>query len=106
MRELVINQPSKRILLMIQKIVGRIWKRNCLRDINEDEDKLYYQYFSKGTFTTCILFRNDEIVGLGETKRERNDKYNTRVAVDVATHKAVLDYLIGTEPEYKQYLEE
>ncbi len=103
MKELVINQPSKRILLMMQKINER---QNFLKSIGYNEDKLYYQIFQKGTYTTCILTIDNEIVGIGMTKRNRNDKYNVRVAIDVATHKAVLDYLIGIEPEYKQYLED
>lgn len=101
MKELIINQPSKHVLRMFQKIIER---RNCpaekLSYKYNVEDKLYYEILQKGTYTACILTIDNEIVGLGMTKRNRNDNYNGRVAVDVSVHKAIQDYLIGTEPEY------
>lgn len=101
MKELVIKQPTKSILRMLQKMVGR---RNCLTEKlsykYNVEDKLYYEIIQKGTYTACILTIDNEIVGLGMTKRNRNDEYSSTVAVDVSVHKALQDYLFGVEPEY------
>lgn len=103
MKELVINQPSKRVLLMLQKMKKRmplyIFDPNRIHSICVTNDAMYYEIFQKGTYTCCILTIDNEIVGIGMTKRNRNDKYNARVASDVCTHKALKDYLFGIEPE-------
>lgn len=104
MKELVISQPTKNIVIMIQKMLKRMTvSKNTsdkIRKFDSDKNQLYYEIIQKGTYTTCILTIDNEIVGLGVTKRNRNDKYNTRVAVDVSVHKAIKDYLFGIEPEY------
>ncbi len=110
MKELVINQPTKNIIRTIQKMIERrnLLEKNNLSEtrlhltekINENADKLYYEIIQKGTYTACILTIDNEIVGLGMTKRSRFDKYSTKVASDVCTHKAVKDYLFRIEPEY------
>lgn len=103
MKELITKQP-KRIFSMYSKMIERDIKKDFSDGINEDrlnnEDKIYYEIIQKGTYTACILTIDNEIVGLGMTKRDRNDKYNARVAADVSIHKALKDYLFGIEPEY------
>lgn len=104
MKELIISQPTKKILEMLQKMIGRMTasknKSDKIRNIDSDKNQLYYEIIQKGTYTACILTIDNEIVGLGMTKRYRNDKYNARVALDVSVHKAVKDYLFGIDPEY------
>ena len=107
MKELVIKQPTKSIVRMIQKMVERNDKKDFSdaiefveEKIRNIDDKLYYEIIQKGTYTACILIIDNEIVGLGMTKRNRNDEYNTIVAVDVSVHKAIKDYLFGIKPEY------
>ena len=104
MKELIINQPTKNIVRMIQKMIERMTasenKSDKVRAFDSDKNLLYYEIIQKGTYTACILIINNEIVGLGMTKRSRNDKYNARIALDVCVHKAVKDYLFRTEPEY------
>ncbi len=63
------------------------------------ENKLWYEFIEKGTYTLCMLTIDNEIVGIGMTRRDRKDKYNPRVATDVAAHKAIKDWLYGIEPE-------
>ncbi len=104
MKELVINQPTKNIVRTIQKMIGRRsllemkdiskTKLRLNEKLNGDESKLYYEIIQKGTYTACILMIDNEIVGIGMTKRSRFDKYNVKVASDVSIHKAVKDYLL------------
>lgn len=110
MKELVIHQLTKNIIRTIQKMVERrnLLEKNNLSEtrlhltekINENAHKLHYEIIQKGTYTACILTIDNEIVGLGMTKRSRFDKYSARVASDVSVHKAVKDYLFRIEPEY------
>ena len=99
MKELITNQPSKCIVLMMKKMMDRsnceLYTNNLYPSIN-----IFYEILQRGTYTACILTVGDKIIGLGMTKRDRNDEYNTRVAVDVSVHKAIKDYLFGIKPEY------
>ena len=104
MKELVTSQPTKNIVRMIHKMLKKMTtsrdKSDKIRKFDDDENQIYYEIIQKGTYTACILTIDNEIVGLGMTKRERSDKYNSRVAADVSIHKAIKDYLFGIEPEY------
>lgn len=99
MKELITNQPSKCIVLMMKKMMDRsnceLYTNNLYPSIN-----IFYEILQRGTYTACILTVGDKIIGLGMTKRDRNDKYNPRVAIDVSVHKAIKDYLFGIKPEY------
>ena len=104
MKELVINQPTKNIVGMIKKMLKRMTASKItsdkVRKFDDDKNRLYYEILQKGTFTACILTIDNEIVGLGMTKRYRNDEYNTTTAANVCVHKALTDYFFGIEPEY------
>lgn len=98
MKELVISQPSKRELIILNKLQRRVGTF-----ITDDIlDKLYYEFFVKGTYTGCILTINNNIVGIGMTKRERVDNPNTEVAEDVSFAKAVRDYLVDVRPKVRR----
>ncbi len=99
MKELIKDQPSKNIVSMMKKMMDRsnseLYTNRLYPSFN-----ISYEIFQKGTYTACILTVSDEIIGIGMTKRDRNDKYNSKVAADVCVHKALKDYLFGTKHEY------
>lgn len=99
MRELVVSQRSRNVLWMLRKIIDR---NNILIEQKKEDniDKLYYEIIQKGTYTACVLTLDNEIVGLGMTKRDRRDKYDARTALNVCTQKAIIDYLFNIEPEW------
>ena len=103
MKKLVISQSSGNIYRMIHRMIERKFPVK-LKDVFSEiktitENKLWYEFVQKGTYTLCILTIDNEIVGIGMTMRDRKDKYNPRVAEDVSAHKAIEDWMYGIEPE-------
>jgi len=72
MKELVINQPTENIMSIMKKMMDRsnseLYTNRLYPSIN-----IFYEILQKGTYTACILTVGDEIIGLGMTKRNKND---------------------------------
>lgn len=78
---------SKGLLDIVNKIQKRVV---CIIPKNELE-MLEYEFFERGLFTTCVLTYKGhcEIIGIGNTIKNKKDKYNFQIAMNVCFSKAI-----------------
>ncbi len=78
----------------LMEIVNKIQKRNECSIPKNELEILEYEFFERGLFTTCVLtYRSrNEIMEIGNAIKNKKDKYNFQIAMNVCFSKAIRNY--------------